>query len=374
MVYETNKNVPWVWLIMTMLLSGCQDKASYEKPPLPVTVIEVATISESIVRRYSASIEPHLTVNLAFRVGGYIDELSQVHGAVGSSRALQQGDRVEKGTALASLRTDDYVAHQKLAYARLVKAQAARTRAALDYDRTQALYARETISKAKFDAARASRDVAQAEVAAAQASLNEANTALADTVLKAPIDATVIRRSVEVGSLVVPGTPTFILSDMQSVKAVFGVPEHIIGQLAGGDELTLDVHGRKLTGRITALAPSADRTSRTFNVEITLDNADQTLKPGMIASVSFTPIEQDDAHVAIPLQALIRSPANPHAYAVAVAEARGDDYHAVIREVQPGDIVGDHVLILAGLEPGVLVIVNGATLVSEGQVVRITGD
>src|SRR5262249_59955729 len=81
--------------------------------------VELRTLSGETAR-YTANIERDTEVELAFKVGGYIEALLQVGG-----RTVQEGDRVEKGATLARIRDDDFAARVKQARAQLAEVQAA---------------------------------------------------------------------------------------------------------------------------------------------------------------------------------------------------------------------------------------------------------
>ncbi len=77
--------------------------------------------------RYSASIRPATQVDVAFKVGGYIEGIAQQRDAAGQWRHLQAGDVVRKGTVLARVRQSDYVAQVNQA-----KSQHGEARSALE--------------------------------------------------------------------------------------------------------------------------------------------------------------------------------------------------------------------------------------------------
>src|SRR5207237_9987003 len=93
-----------------------------------------------------------------------------------------------------------------------------------------------------------------AKVEGARAQRDEADMALRDSALKAPLNAVVLKRSIEVGTLVGTGTIGFTLADTTSVKAVFGVPALMVPRLQVGRTLTLSFEalpGVELHGPIT---------------------------------------------------------------------------------------------------------------------------
>ena len=75
--------------------------------------------------------------------------------------------------------------------------------------------------------------------------------------------------------------------------------------------------------------------------------------------------------MAVPLSAIVRSPSNPDAYNVFVVQPVGDRAIAKVRPVELGPAAGNAVALTRGVEPGERVIVMGASLVSDGESVRV---
>jgi multidrug efflux system membrane fusion protein len=330
-------------------------------PPLPVTVHVVAGGSGGGGLRYSASIRPDVQVDVAFKVGGYIDDLLQIRGADGRMRPVQDGDQVRRGTVLARVRDREY-------RDALTQAQASLSQAKADFDRASQLFENRSVSKADYDAA-------YARFTASQAQADQAALSLSDCTLRAPLDGTVLRRAVEVGTLVSPGTPGFTIADTRAVKVVFGVPDVLVGSMRMGSAqaiVTEAVPNRVFRGQITRVAPSADPTSRVFEVEVTIPNGDGVLRSGMIASLQVTgATPAATADLLVPLGAVLRPAGDTGAFAVFVVESIEGRDVARLRRVLLGDVTGNLIRVTAGLAGGERVVVRGATLAVDSQAVRI---
>jgi len=359
--------------------AACSREPAVTKPPTPVRVLAAAPIPPSGGLRYSATIQPREQVELAFKSGGYVREIRRVPGVDGQLRAVQQGDAVSKGTVLARVRETDYVQKVSQAKASLAEAQAAAERARLDFERAEKLLAAASMTRPDWEASRANAETGRAKVEAAKASLDSAETALEDASLKSPMDGVILSRSVEEGTLVNAGTVGFVVADMSSVKAVFGVPDRVVTALKLGETLTVTTEaapGKPFQGVLTALSPAADRKSRVFDVEVTIPNREGMLRAGLIAAIEIWPdsrgLPAPQANLpAIPLSAVIQSPRSSEAYAVFVIAEDGKTAVAKSREVKLGPIAGNQVTILEGLKSGERVVVSGASLLAENQNVLI---
>jgi RND family efflux transporter MFP subunit len=360
-------------------LCACGGHEALEKAPTPVRVLTAIPSPAGAGVRYSASLEAKDQVPVAFKQSGYLREILQVRGLDGRPRDLHEGDRVEKGTVLARLRETEYEDSVTAAQSQVAEATASLVHARQDFGRAEALYKATAMTQPDYDAARRNLDVAQARVEGAQAQLQTARTSLGDCALKAPLTGVVTSAGLEVGQLVTPGAVAFSLADTTSVKAVFGVSDVMLKDMKLGGALAIateSIPGIELQGRITRISPSADPKSRVFEVELTIPNPDARLKPGMIAGlraeVGRAPESAaSDGVPAVRLSSIVRPPAEKDGYAVFVVEDEGGRPVARVRKVSLGEAVGNLIAVTSGLKIGERVIVIGATLVTDGEPVRL---
>lgn len=415
-----------------MLLAGggCRERDVVASPATPVRVQVVTAYTAAAAPRYSAAIQPDRQVALAFKAAGYVVKLLQIPGVDGRLRNVQEGDRVKRGTVLAKVREAEYVAQRdqaagqlaqaeqsrEAAVAQVAEARAARARAVaqltgveaaaekagFDMERATKLYGAQSLIKPEYDQAKAQFDqtraqveaakaqianaeaaeqaaqrkigVAEGQIAAARGGLEQSQVQLGDTALIAPMDAVILKRSVEVGDLAQAGKVAFTLAEVGTVKVVFGVPDVVVAHLALGRPQAITVEalpGETLQGRITRINPSADPQSRTFDVEVSVPNSRDRLKVGGIASLALGQTEPVREALAVPLAAVVRDPGQPNGFAVLVAEGDGDMATARVRPVELGDAYGNMITVLKGVARGERVLTTGATQVKNGQKVHV---
>jgi multidrug efflux system membrane fusion protein len=347
---------------------GC-DKSTQDAAPttVPVRVSTVERVPVGKAASYSASITPNEQVDLTFKSGGYVASIRQVRGADGRMRSLDLGDYVKAGTVLASVRPSDYQDRIHQAEAALANAQAAHEQAKLSFERTSTLFAQASATKPEYDQAKAQFDSAVASVNGAHAELSIARTQLADSILRAPRDGWIAKRSIDVGSMVGASTSAFLLIDTHLVRVSFGVPDTAMQLVHLGQKLQVNTEAAgDFEGKITAIAPSADANSRVYTVEVTVSNPQGWLKAGMIATLALEKSRPQEV-TAIPLDALLRSPQASNAFLVMIPQQVSDGYIARQRAVQVSEAYGNNIAITSGLEPGDRVITSGASLVHDGD-------
>ena len=367
-----------------ILASACSESEIAAAPPTAVQVEVVARAARSAATRYSAQIEPGTQVDLAFKVGGYVTTMTQVAGVDGTPRVLQEGDTVEIGTELASVRKTDYEQKLREARAAVAQASAAAEQARIDFERTEKLAASGTASPAQLDAARIRRDGAAASLLGARVRAEEAETLLADTSLRAPISGVIVRRWLEVGALAAQGAVAFTVAKTDRVKVVFGVPDTVLPRIRLGATqviTTESFRGAQFEGQITRIAPTADARSRVFEVEVTIDNSDQRLKSGMVAALALVGPGADAADAPlVPLSAIVRSPNDPDGFAVFVvsppaSQALGapPESGLAVRavDVELGEYLGNFIPVRSGLSGGEQIVVTGAALLADGERIQV---
>jgi multidrug efflux system membrane fusion protein len=359
-------------------VSACRGPQAAERPARPVRVYAVAAHAPAGGLRYAATIQPGEQVVAAFKVGGYVRELMRRPGPDGYLRDVQQGDLVAAGAVLARLREAEYSEQVRNAKGRLAEADAGLEKTRLDYERARKLFEERAITRTDYDAAKAALDAATARSESARAGVGTADILLGDSAIVAPRDALVLSRSIENGSLVAPGTPAFTLADISRVKVVFGVPDTTMAGLRLGQILTITTEavGRaaEFTGRITAISPAADPQTRVFAVELTIPNPERRLRPGMIAAVQVPEDPRVSASAGglplIPLSAVVKG-AKGKDYAVFVVDERGPRTIAHMRPVALADLAGNLIAVSDGVKVGERVVVRGATLLADGDPVRV---
>jgi multidrug efflux system membrane fusion protein len=364
----------WAAWLLFSALGACAPKseAPREKLVTPVRVRLVEERSQLAGARYSGSVEPRTRVDLAFKVGGYVRDLAETK-ASGGMRSIQEGDFVTKGTVLAVVRETDYQQKVGAAQAGLAEAVAAQKQAKLDHDRAQRLLASNAVAAAEVETAAARVETAAARIESARSRILEAELALGDCTMRAPIDGVLLKRPIEVGSLVAPGTLAFIIADTKSVKVLFGAPDRLVEKLKPGGTLgvTFDAVVGEFSGTISRIAPSADPKSRVFEIEATIPNPQNRLHVGMIAKLAIPEESLQGQALVLPLTSVVRSPRNTRGFSVFVVEDERGKTVARLHDVKLGDVVGNAVIVAEGLKAKQRVVSMGATLLTEGEPVRV---
>jgi RND family efflux transporter MFP subunit len=370
--HRSNRSLVLAFLAMTGVLGGCGHESQI--PSQTARAVRLATVAapqmSAETLRYSASILPYAQVDLMFRSSGYVTNVRQVRGSDGRSRDIGTGDYAEQNLTLAHIRREDLQNQVAQAQAQLDQATAQHTKADQDFQRAKALYSTQSLTKPDYDQSQAAFNSTQAAMDNANAALLQTQLLLGDADLKAPFSGYILSRNIDLGSLVSPSTNAFTIADIGRVKVSFGAPDYVLSRVRLGQELRIQAENdaASLKGRITSISPAADTRNRIFAVEVTVNNRDRRLKPGMIASIGLGEVPLSS--ISIPISAIVPLPSEPEHFAVMVAQERAGTLVANLRKVQLGT-THDNSVAVEGVHPGERVVSVGAQLLKDGDPIQV---
>ncbi len=307
---------------------------SNEQPKYFTTKVDRGEIRQVV--EATGTINAVTTVQVGSQVSGTISRLNadfnsrvkkgQVVAQIDPS--LFQGSLLQAKADLANAKAN-VVASQ----ANYEKAQATALQTRTDYERTSGLTKEGVMSQQQLDLAKANADTADAAVAAAKATITQAvaqvqqkqaavtvaQTNLDYTTIHAPIDGTVIARSVDVGQTVAASlqAPTLftIAQDLTKMQVYANTDESDVGMIHTGQVVTFKVDAfpkDSFTGRVSQVRLNATTVQNvvTYNTIIDFDNPDLKLFPGMTAYITL-PVADAPNALRVPNGALRYKPDMP---------------------------------------------------------------
>ncbi len=160
----------------------------------------------------------------------------------------------------------------------------------------------EVVAASKMvDQAKSALQQAQAAVLAAQANLDSINTQIDRLTITAPMDGVVLTRSIQPGEVIQAGMTALTIGQLDTLKVTVYIPETQYGQISLGQQASLSVDSfpnQTFTAKVTRIANQAEytpqnvqtkegRQTTVYAVELSVNNADGNLKPGMPTDVTF---------------------------------------------------------------------------------------
>ena len=195
---------------------------------------------------------------------------------------VERGDRFRNGNVIVRLDERDR-------NARLAQAVATVKQREVEYEGRQRLQSESYVSEAQLQEAAALLEAAKAELTRAELDIEYMQ-------IRAPFDGALQERHVEVGDFVASGDPIATIVDDRTIIVSAAISEFDAKYVAvGGDASAELATGEHVSGRIRYVAPVADEATRTFTVELEVDNTDGNLRAGVSAELKI-PAETIFAH------------------------------------------------------------------------------
>jgi HlyD family secretion protein len=288
-------------LVCVILLGWYFFSRGEEKTENVYTYAEIKRGNLENIISSSGTLQAISTIEVGTQVSGIISKIY-----------VDFNSNVKKGQLLAVLDTTFLAASVQDAKANLVKAQALYDQSVAKFERDKPLYEKKFISDLDFISSKTDVQTSLAALKSAKSALERAFTNLDYAVIRSPINGTVINRNVEVGQTVAASfsTPTLftIAADLSKMQILADVDESDIGQIKLGQKVKFTVQAypdRKYDGSVQQirLNPKTESNVVNYTVVINANNDDQSLLPGMTATIDFY-INQIDNVLLLPNTAL----------------------------------------------------------------------
>ena len=259
---------------------------SKKEQPLPASTYRtVAVDSGNLTQTVTATgtINPVALINVGSQVSGTVIELK-----------ADFNDHVKKGQVLLKLDPTIFNAQIRQVEASVASAEASLRLAQANFERNARLVGQNYVSALTLDQSRRELDVATANVKLAEAQLARAQADLNNSVIRAPIDGVVIKRTIDLGQTVAASftTPNLfqIARDLTKMQIDTSVSEADVGALKDGQpaRFVVDAYPDRefdASMRQFRLAPNVVANVVTYNVVLDVENKQELLKPGMTAQV-----------------------------------------------------------------------------------------
>lgn len=263
---------------------------------------------------------------------------------------VDAGDTVKKGDVIARLDERDLRAQEKAALAALSGANARAARSSADKQRISGLYEKEAATRERYDAAVAQAKEAQARANQANGALTEIRARLADTLLLAPFDGTVVKRLKQPGDMGMPGVPVVTLQVPRGLRLEVEVPAACAGAFHVGEMVVvrIDTLDQTFSATIDEIIPEMDARTHSQLIKIALP-AVEGLKPGHFGWLK----QACEEHTAL----LIPSSAVQHLGQLEIVRMLSSGRQSM-RHIRTGKTFGDRVEVISGLHAGETVITD----------------
>lgn len=333
------KNIQLVALLCVALLGSCtggKDKVIEkvdEKPKVKLADVKARPVEQ--IQDYTATVEAEVKNNIAPASPVRIDKIF-----------VEVGDRVSKGQKLVQMDA-----------ANLQQMKLQLDNQEIEFKRIDELYKVGGASKSEWDASKMALDVKKTSY----------KNLLENTSLLSPINGVVTARNYDNGDMYSGGNPVLVVEQITPVKLLINISESYFTKVKKGEpvDIKLDVYGDELfKGYISLVYPTIDATTRTFPVEIKLDNRDQRVRPGMFARATLNFGTEDN--VVVPDLAIVKQAGSGDRYVFVYKDGK-----VSYNKVELGRRMGAEYELKSGVPNNSQVIVAGQARLINGTEVEV---
>lgn len=361
-------------LIAMVVVAGCAAPEDSEtETAVAAPANDGATTTQRQVRVETLLLSPTSfddVIEVTGSVEAYNDATVSAQGSGTLVYRVPRGAYVRRGGRIAQIDSTLTFASYQQVVAQVAAAQAQYDLASDTYTRQEPLFQDSIISAIEFESVRAQYNQASAQLNQAKAVRAQLREQLDNTRISASFGGTVETFFADVGEQVMPGMQIARIVNTNRVKIAAGVPERYANDIKVGApvKVMLDAYGgAEFDGVVNFAGSAINVNNRTFPVEIELNNADQTLKPEMVARLFLTRQSLQDV-IVIPQDAV---PLDEAGHSVFVVIDEGGTLVAERRSVTLGPAYGGNVVVEQGLYAGDEVVVLGQYNLTNGDAVEV---
>ncbi len=328
--------------VAAVAMVSCSSKQTAKQEEVVVTLpkIEVQSVTSRMVTQegyFTGTVEAQVVNNIAPQQPLRIKEIR-----------VDVGDRVKKGQLLVTLDNSS-----------LVQAKAQLDNAKKEWERTNELYEFGGASKSEWDSRRLQYEVAQTAY----------NNLVENTKLISPISGLVTARNYDKGDMYSGASPVLVIAQIKPVKIMINVSEPYFAKVKKGMQVyvALDAYGEEVfKGKIARVYPTIDQATHTFQVEVSLPNNNERVRPGMFARVTLPYGKKNN--VVVPDRAVQKLMGSGDRYVYVYNPA---DSTVRYSKVELGRRLDTEFELYSGVKSGEMVVTKGHMALTNGAKVEV---
>ena len=354
--FTTEKQVDF-WRILTVMLSICMIGLTFSCKEKPKAGPAAGGKRSGSVTVEVLVIKPDTLLNIIYSTGTLlpnekVELRNEVSGRI-TGIYFTEGTEVKQGTLLMKINDQDL-------QAQLNKNSVQEKLASDEEARKLQLLAIKAISQEEYD-------VVANTLKSVQADKKILEAQIAKTQIFAPLTGKIGLRNVSPGSFIPSNTLIATLQQVDPIKIEFAVPEKYTSLIRNGMEISfgMDYTQESFSGKVYAIEPGIDESTRTVKVRATCSNARRLLVPGTFARISVV-LENIPNAIKIPSEAVVGDIAGNKVFIVSGGKAKSVPIFSGIHTEKD-------IQILQGLQPGDSLIVSGLLQINDGTAVSVRG-
>ena len=204
------------------------------------------------------------------------------------------------------------------------------------------------------------------QIGLAQGQIDSAQAQLNNTIIKAPISGVISQIYLDIGEMIVAGSPAVHISNPKDIEISLALTEFDVGRIKVGQEVEINLApypDEKFMGKVYYVSSVASPVSKKFPVKAKLENLEDKIKGGMIAKINITTDKQENVLI-IPKTAVFTDDNIEKVYLV-------DNSSRIKIAAVKTESVNDKLKVLEGLSGNENIVINGNYDLIEGEEIII---
>jgi multidrug efflux system membrane fusion protein len=358
--------IAWAVLRAPASAPAAKGRGGFDPNARPLPVVAAPARKGNIDVRIDAlgTVTPRNMVVVHSRVDGQL-----------MSVGFREGQTVKAGDLLAQIDPRPFEVQLTQANGQMARDQAQLKNAQVDLERYRTLLTQDSISKQQVDTQEALVRQYQGAVQSDQGAIDNARLQLTYARIVAPISGRVGLRQVDPGNMVHASDANGLvtITQVQPITVIYPVPEdnvpRIVKRVQSGQEVAVEAFDRSgknklATGRLLTLDNQIDTATGTVKLKAEFPNQDAALFPNQFVNVRMAVETRQDVTLA-PTAAIQRGAPGTFVFLVK------QDQSVAMTPVKLGAIQGENAEVQSGLDPGNLVVVDGADKLRDGSKVEL---
>lgn len=338
-----------------------------EEPKEILRPVRTLTLQQSLASSeytYNGIARSESAAKLSFNISGTV---KKVH--------VKLGQKIKKGDIIAELDATYFELKHNEVSASLKRVLSQFERAKSQYERIQQLYVNRNSSLSNLESARTDFESSKAQYSAMKNRLAQVKLELTYTKLRAPIDGSISDISIRKSENITTATPISTISSIQNIEVPVSIPANLIADIKTNQECVVyfeAMPSEYFQAVVTEISQTSKRHTTTFPIIVHLISPSKKIRPGMVATVSFSFGKQmQSGEYILPINVLQEDKEGRYVY---IALEHEDKDIGVIHRtrVVTGELKPEGILVTHGLEDGMDVITAGMSRLHENQRIKYT--
>ncbi len=347
-----------IFIAAGLLMQSCgnssEEQTKADGAKISTQNVDMANISKTY--HYSGKVSSLKKSTLSTRIMGQIDQVF-----------VHEGDQVQKGKLLVSLRSNDIDAQKSQVEANIIAAEAAYKNAEADYNRISSLFESKSATQKELDDITTHYQMAKAQLTSAKKAKVQVEETLAYANIRAPYSGVITDRFADSGDMANPGMPLIAIESPDQFEVITRIPETEVNIVEAEDAVKVELKNSKeiIKGKITHISPSSRFSGAQFEARVLLQPTDaqkKLIRSGMFANISLQKGEVSKILIADNL--IVNRGQLTGVWTVSQSGS------ALLRWVQLGKKYNGQTEVLSGLSEGDQLIINSEERLYDGLIVK----